>query len=102
MSKEKLKKSIRLALAADPRQKDILKVSLFGSYAYGKPKADSDVDILIEFRDSARIGLFEFVGMQRRLSERINKKVDLLTPDSISKYIKNFIINNAEIIYERR
>jgi len=102
MSKEKLKQSIRQAIEHDPHNKDILKVSLFGSYAYGKPKDDSDVDILIEFKDSAHIGLFEFVGMQRRLSERINKKVDLLTPGSISKYIKDFIINNAELIYERR
>jgi len=102
MSKEKLKKSIRLAIANDPHKQDILKVSLFGSYAYGKPKANSDVDLLIEFKPKAVVGYFKLVRIQRHLSEQLNKKVDLLTPGAISKYIKDSVINNAELIYERR
>ena len=102
MSKEKLKKSIRQAVENDPHKQNILKVSLFGSYAYGKPKADSDIDLLIEFEPKAVVGYFELVRLERRLSEQLNKKVDLLTPGAISKYIKNFVINNAELIYERR
>lgn len=102
MSKEKLKKSIRQAIENDPHKKDILSVSLFGSYAYGQPKANSDIDLLIEFKPKTVVGYFKLVRIQRHLSEELNKKVDLLTPGAISKYIRDFVINHAELIYEGR
>ena len=102
MSKEKLKKSIRQAIANDPHKQDILTVSLFGSYAYGKPKADSDVDILIEYRDEAPIGFFELFDTKDNIEKHLNKKVDLLTPASLSHYFRDEVLRRAEKIYERK
>ncbi len=101
MSNKELKKIICEAIEADPNKEDILKVSLFGSQVYGNPQPDSDVDVLIEFRPNAPIGLFEFVRIQRRFSEFSGKKIDLLTPSALSKYFREEVLNNAKTIYEK-
>lgn len=102
MSKEKLKQTIKQALKIDPNKKDIIRVSLFGSYAYGKPKKNSDVDLLIEFRPNADIGFFELFDTQDNLEKRLNKKVDLSTSASLSKYFRDEVLKKAEKIYERK
>ena len=101
MSKEQIKQAIREAIEVDPNKQDILSVSLFGSYAYGNPKPDSDVDILIEFKPEATVGFFKLARIQRHLRESIGKKVDLLTPQAISKYFRDEVLNKSELIYEK-
>ena len=70
-------------------------VVLFGSYARGEAKLDSDIDLLI---DKGRIrGLFQLSGFHLDLEERFNTHVDLLTTDSLNeKFLKR--INGEEII----
>ena len=97
--KEELKKLISEAVINDPTKDNIEKVSLFGSYLRNEAKDDSDVDVLVEFKPTAKIGFFEFVRFQRRLSDFVGKKVDLLTPEAISKFLREKILKEAEIIY---
>lgn len=97
-----MKKRISEAIINDPARNDIEKASLFGSYLRNEAKNKNDVDVLVEFKPTAKIGLFEFVRIQRRLSDFVGKKVDLLTPDALSKFIKENILNEAETIYEGR
>lgn len=101
MNKQDLEKIIYKAIEADPNKNDILKVSLFGSQVHGNPRPNSDVDVLIEFKPNAPIGLFEFVRIQRRLSEFSGKKIDLLTPSALSKYFREEVLTNAKTIYEK-
>lgn len=101
MSKAELKKQIRKAVEKSPYKNDIKKVSLFGSQAYGKPKKRSDIDILIEFTSNASIGFFELARIQRGFTRYARKKVDLLTPQAISKYFRKDVVEKAEKIYER-
>ncbi len=101
MSKEQIKQSIREAIEKDPHKKDILKVSLFGSYVYGVPKEDSDVDVLIELGPEAPIGFFEFFDIRENMENHLRKKVDLLTLESISHFFRDKVIKQAEIIYEQ-
>ena len=100
MDKNDIRKKILLAIEADPVKRDIKKASVFGSYAYGTPKADSDVDILIEFKPSAKVGLFEFVRIQKRMSDLIGKRVDLSTPAGLSKFFRDEVLKEAETVYE--
>ena len=102
MSKEKIKQSVRQAIKTDPNKKDIVRISLFGSHAYGRPKADSDVDLLIEFKPKAKIGFFELFDTRDNLEKHLNKKVDLLTPGDLSKYFRDEVLKKAEKIYERK
>lgn len=100
MQKEEIKKRISEAIINDPTKDNIKKASLFGSYLRDEAKKESDVDILVEFKPAAIIGFFEFVRLQRRLSVFTGKKVDLLTPEAISKFLRKKILKEAEIVYE--
>jgi len=101
MNKEQIKQAIRKAIETDPNKKDILKVSLFGSHAYGNPDSNSDVDLLIEFNHGATVGFFKLARIQRHFRESVGKKVDLLTPQAISKYFRDEVIAKSEQIYEK-
>jgi len=101
MNKEEIQEKLVEAIKANPHKDEIRKVSLFGSYAYGAPKSDSDIDVLIEFEPDAPIGLFEFVRIRRAFSEFIGKKVDLLTPEALSKFFRDEVLANAKTIYEK-
>jgi len=101
MNKREIKKSLKEAIEENPFKKEIKRISLFGSYLNGKPKKDSDVDLLIEFLPSSRIGFFKLVNIQNAIEHHVGKKIDLLTPESISKYFRAKVLKQAEIIYER-
>lgn len=73
------------------------KIAVFGSYVRGEEKPESDIDILVEFKE--RKSLLEFVRIERELSESIGKKVDLLTEKAISPYLIDRIKNEMEVIY---
>src|SRR3989344_4582156 len=68
---------------------NIKKASIFGSYARGEQKEDSDIDIIIE--PPKNIGGFEFTGIAIELEEKLGRKVDLLTYKSIHPYIKKYV-----------
>ena len=99
IQKEEIKKKISEAISNDPAKNNIEKVSLFGSYLRDEAGNNSDVDILVEFKTMAKIGFFEFVRLQRRLSDFVGKKVDLLTPEAISKFFREKVVKEAELIY---
>lgn len=101
MSKQELKQKIREAIEQSGFRDDIQRVSLFGSYAYGVPSADSDVDLLIEFAPASNVGFFKFFYIHEDLENRVQKKLDLVTPGAISKFIREDIIREAEPIYEK-
>lgn len=68
---------------------------VFGSAARGEAEAGSDIDILVEFEPHARIGLFEFARLQRRLSELLGRPVDLVTPDALHTALRQRILSEA-------
>lgn len=68
---------------------------LFGSVARGEDRPESDVDILVEFEPRARVGLFGLSRLQQRLSEILGRPVDLATPDSLHKALKDRIMKEA-------
>jgi predicted nucleotidyltransferase len=67
-----------------------IKVGIFGSYARGDNKKDSDIDILVEFKESP--SLLTLIKLENDLSEIIGVKVDLVTTGALkNKRIKNSI-----------
>ncbi len=66
---------------------------IFGSYARGEEKRDSDVDILVMFSEGAT--LFNFVGLADFLEEKLNVKVDLVPIDTVRTEIKRQVLNEA-------
>lgn len=68
----------------------IKRAGIFGSYATGEQKKNSDIDILI--KPARHMGL-EFVGLQLELQDKLKKKVDLITYKSIYPLLKERILN---------
>ena len=101
MGKQELKQKIKEAVEKDPLKENIQRVSLFGSYIHGDFKDDSDVDVLIEFTPTANIGFFELARIRRNMGKYVEKEIDLLTPEAISKYFRDEVLKEAEKVYER-
>jgi predicted nucleotidyltransferase len=82
------------------KKNHITKLSLFGSALRDDFGSDSDVDMLVEFSPEARVGLVGFAGLELELSEILGRKVDLNTPDSVSKYYREKVLAEAEVQYD--
>lgn len=78
----------------------IIKLSFFGSVLRDDFKADSDIDVLVEF-DPMHIPGWEFVSMQDELSELFGRQVDLHTYGSLSRHFRDKVVANAQVVYER-
>ena len=72
------------AHAAELRASGIRHLSLFGSVARGEAGPESDIDLVVELDRERQIGLFGLVALERRLSELLGRKVDLL-PEPVEK-----------------
>lgn len=73
---------------------------LFGSCARGDASEKSDVDLLIRF--AAPKTLLDLVRLEDTLSEKLRRKVDLVTEGALSPYIKDSVLNDLKILYGKR
>jgi predicted nucleotidyltransferase len=73
----------------------IKEIKIFGSYAKGKQKETSDIDLIVDFEDYPTF--IEFLRIQEELENLLGVKVDLLTEESISPFVKPFIKEIIEI-----
>ena len=89
----------RPELEAFCRRNHITKMSLFGSALRGELRPDSDVDILVEFDKDHMPGLFDIAGMEIDLTEIFSRKVDLRTPDELSRYFRDDVLKKAKVEY---
>lgn len=83
------------------KDKPVNKAYLFGSYARNEDTPASDIDILVELEYIKGIGM-AFIHMHQELEKELNKKVDLVSAQGLSKYIKPYIDNEKVLIYERK
>jgi len=88
-------------LAAFCRRHRIRKLAFFGSVLRDDFGPDSDVDVLVEFEPDARVGLIHFARMENELSEILQRKVDLNTPEFLSRYFRDEVLREAEAAYEQ-
>ncbi len=82
------------------RQNHIMKLSVFGSALSEEFSSDSDLDILVEF-EPGHVPGFAFFKIEDELSELIGRKVDLNTPNFLSKYFRDEVLRQAEVHYAR-
>jgi uncharacterized protein len=68
-------------------------LDLFGSLARGDARPDSDVDLLVEFRQP--VGLFHFFRVQRELEAILGRRVDLVMKDAIKRQLRTRILAEA-------
>lgn len=82
------------------KTRPVLKAYLFGSHVRDEADKDSDIDILVDLDYSQRIGL-QFIQMKIDLEGLLDSKVDLVSSNGLSHYIKPFVDKEKQLIYAR-
>lgn len=83
------------------RQRPIQRLSLFGSALRGELTSDSDIDLLVEYIDGVGISYFDLVRHEMDLTALVGRSVDLRTPQELSRYFRQDVIETARLIYEK-
>ena len=86
-------------LAAYCRQNHIARLSVFGSALREDFGPDSDVDLLVEFQPGAVVTLLDMARMEIELSEMVGRKVNLRTPEDLSRYFRERVMAEAVVQY---
>ena len=84
-------KEIKPKIVEVLKENGVAKAGIFGSYAHGKQKKNSDIDILIEVK-GRKFSLLDLIGLEMKLSKILGKKVDLLTYKGINHLLRKRIL----------
>ncbi len=71
----------------------VKELGIFGSYAQGNQKKDSDIDIIVDFDEIP--SLLKFINLQRFLQQILLIKVDLVRKGALRKELKKGILKEA-------
>jgi len=70
---------------------------LFGSFVREEQRSGSDIDVLVEFEQGQKT-YDNFMQLSLFLEDLLQRKVELVTPESISPYLKPYIISEVEYV----
>lgn len=79
----------------------VMKAWVFGSYARGEQRPDSDIDIMIVPDRDAHVGLFMLSGMRLDLQDLLGVKVDLVTEKGLLPFARPSVEKDRVLMYER-
>ncbi len=79
----------------------IQKAWLFGSFARDEAKFDSDIDLLIQLKKSAKIDLLDYIGIGYELEDLLERNVDVVQHGTLSNNIEEIVNNEKVLIYEK-
>lgn len=74
-------------------------LSLFGSAIHGTYGPDSDLDFLVQFLPGQQVGYFKLAALQLDLEQALGRRVDLKTPDELSHYFRQQVVQEAVVQY---
>jgi len=72
-------------------------IGLFGSFVRSQSSPDSDVDILVEF-DTGKRTYDNFIDTCFLLEDLLGRRVELVTIDSLSPYIRPYVLKEVEYV----
>ena len=87
-------------LAEFCKRHHIRRLSLFGSILRDDFGPESDIDVLVEFQPHHSVGLIGLAGIEQELSELLGRGVDLNTAGFLSKYFRDEVLREAEVVYD--
>jgi hypothetical protein len=73
----------------------IKEIGIFGSYVRGEQKKQSDIDILVEFEETADLSLLDFIGIENYLSDFLGIKVDLVEKHTLKPRIGRHVLEEV-------
>lgn len=77
----------------------IKRMMLFGSVLREDFGPDSDVDVLVEYEAGAVVTLLDMAAQELELGKLLGRKVDLRTPEDLSRYFRQQVMQRAALIY---
>ena len=86
-------------LAGICRRYGVRELALFGSAVRGEMRPGSDIDVMVEFDPSVRIGLLKFEALSEDLEALVGRKVDLVTKRGLKSWIRPHVLKEARVIY---
>ena len=81
------------------RKNQVEFLGVFGSAARGEDRKDSDVDVLIRFSPKLKVGYFKLYDIEQEISQGFGRRIDLVTQDALSPYIKDRVYSELQPIY---
>ena len=79
------------------REYHLKEIGIFGSFARGEQKKNSDIDILVSFHAGARIGGLQYIALKQELSEKLGRKVHISSREYLKPHIGKEI--EREVIF---
>lgn len=73
--------------------------AIFGSVATGNDTEKSDIDLLIQYKPDAKKSFFAYLQLEEELSKTLGRKVDLVTENGLSPFIRNRVLSEKRDIY---
>lgn len=92
--------SIRLKILPILKKQGIKKAAIFGSFARGQERPESDIDLLLQFKNVP--SLLEMADLKLKLEKKVGRKFDLLTYDGVNTSLRKIVLDEQKIIYEKR
>ena len=81
------------------RRYRVRELAVFGSAARGEMRADSDVDLLVDFQPEAPGGLLEYAGLMLDLSDLLHRRVDLVEREGLKPLLRKTVLSEARTIF---
>jgi len=82
------------------KKNDVVRASIFGSFARGEEKKRSDIDMLVEL--DKKHSLLDLIGIKYEIEDVLKRKVDLLTYGGVNPRLEKYIYKDEIKIYAKR
>ena len=80
----------------------IQRLAIFGSALRDDFDPESDVDVLVDFETGHVPGFFRLFEMEEELSGLFGgRKIDMRTPEDLSRYFRDKVVATAQVQYVR-
>ena len=73
---------------AELRAKGLVHAGIFGSTARGDQRADSDIDVIVDFDPSARITVYDYVGIKEDIAGLFEHPVDVIDRRGLKPHLR--------------
>ncbi len=87
-------------IAAIAEAYSVKEISVFGSSLRDDMTGESDIDLLVTFKEGAAVSLFDLMGLEEKLSQLFGRPVDIVEPDSLTNPIRRrAILSTKQRLY---